>query len=234
MSSTLADLGHLAGLNAPILCFDTCSILDIIRDPTRDNVRAHERVVALRLLSAMETRTELTGLVADQVHLEFAEHVSGIQDEAASALHRLSRQLARIEEVAGVFGQARRTDLSQLEGHVMRSRAVVDRLMDMAVTASQSPAVASLALRRLNLPRTPARKGKDSMKDCVVIETYLDIVAMLRGGGLRAKVVFVSSNTKDYAGVTGSALKPDAAEDFASVGMEYAPNLAAAVHLLGL
>ena len=47
------------------------------------------------------------------------------------------------------------------------------------------------------------------MKDCVVIESYLDIVSSLRTAGLTSKIVFVSSNTRDYAGETGRALKAD-------------------------
>jgi hypothetical protein len=51
---------------------------------------------------------------------------------------------------------------------------------------------------------------------------------------LESKIVFVSPNTKDYAGEPGTALKPDLAQEFATLGMEYAPNLAAAKHLLGV
>ena len=72
------------------------------------------------------------------------------------------------------------------------------------------------------------------MKDCVVIETYLEIARGLRAGGLAAKIVFVSSNTRDYAGETGSTLRPDLAREFATLNMEYAPNLAAARNFLGL
>ena len=103
--------------------------------------------------------------------------------------------------------------------------------------ATPMPAAAHIASRaflRLNQARAPARKGKDSMKDCVVIETYLDVAARLRAAGLKSKIVFASSNTKDYTGDTRRALRPDLAEEFALLEMEYAPNLAAARHLLGL
>jgi hypothetical protein len=104
----------------------------------------------------------------------------------------------------------------------------------LGVSRDGDPEIASRALLRLNQARTPARKGRDSMKDCVVIETYLDAVGELRAAGLESKIVFVSPNTKDYAGEPGRALKPDLAQEFATLGMEYAPNLAAAKHLLGM
>ena len=72
------------------------------------------------------------------------------------------------------------------------------------------------------------------MKDCVVIETYMDVIAKIRDAGLTSKVVFASSNTKDYMGETGRILNPDLAAEFAKLSIEYAPNLAAARHFLGL
>lgn len=72
------------------------------------------------------------------------------------------------------------------------------------------------------------------MKDCVVIESYLDVTRTLRGAGLTTKIVFLSSNTSDYVGNSGSMLKPDLGTEFSSLNMEYAPNMGAAKFQLGL
>ncbi len=98
--------------------------------------------------------------------------------------------------------------------------------------ASQGPDIPSKALARLNQARTPARKGKDSMKDCVVVETYLDVVGALRAAGHANPIVFASSNLKDYATETRSTLKPDLAAEFAALNFQFAPNFAAAKHML--
>ena len=66
-----------------------------------------------------------------------------------------------------------------------------------------------------------------------MIETYLDVVRQLRNARLAAPIVFVSSNIKDYAEETGVRLRTDLAEEFAALNLEFAPNLAAAKHLLG-
>jgi hypothetical protein len=66
------------------------------------------------------------------------------------------------------------------------------------------------------------------------VATYLHIVGKLRAAGLKSCVVFVSSNKNDYAAENGSTLKPDLATEFAALGIEYAPNLGAAKHLLGV
>lgn len=229
-----ADIAGLVALGAPILCFDTCAVLDIMRDPTRETVRDHEQRAALDLLTAIEAGTNLVGLVAEQVRLEFDNNADAVAQEAKRALQKLREQIARIDAVAAVLGSHGRTDLRHLEDYADRSRAIVDRLMAAVTSVPQSPEIASRALLRLNQVRTPARKGKDSMKDCVVIESYLDIISSLRAAGLTSRVVFVSSNTKDYAGGTGRSLNPDLAEEFFKMGTEYAPNLAAAKYSLGL
>ncbi|SDR31278.1 hypothetical protein SAMN05519103_01926 [Rhizobiales bacterium GAS113] len=234
MSTLAADVARLASLGAPILCFDTCTVLDIMRDPTRETVRDHELQAALDLLSAMETGAKLVGLVADQVRFEFGQSVDQVAEEADKALMKLRLQLARMDAVAAVFGGAARTNLAHFDNHVVRSRDVAERWMNVATSAIQAPEIESRAFRRVNLAQAPARKGKDSMKDCVVIETYLDNVSALRGAGLSSKIAFVSSNKADYIEGTAQKLRADLTADFATIGMEYVPNLAAARHYLGL
>jgi hypothetical protein len=229
-----AEMARVAALQAPLLCFDTCTVLDIMRDPTRETARAHESQAALDLLAAIESGTKLIALMADQVGFEFGENAKAVEEEATKSLKKLRDQLARIDAVAAVFGGVGQTSVRHLDDHTARARAIVDRWMAAATPAKQQPDIASRAFVRLNQARTPAQKGKDSMKDCVVIETYLDIVAKLRSAGLTAKAVFVSSNTADYTGETRKTLKSDLAAEFAVLGMEYAPNLAAAKHFLGV
>ena len=228
------DVTWIAALGAPVLCLDTCTILDIMRNSLRETVRVHEREAALYLLSVMETGTALTGLTADQVHAEFQTNAKNVQDEAARALNGLRDTLARIDDIAAVFGTTGRADLSHLDGHTIRSRAVADRWMAIATRIYADDDIELRAFRRSRAARTPAQKARDSTKDCLVIETYLDTVTKLRAAGLASRVVFVFSNTRDYAGETGRALNADLAAEFAILDMEYAPNLAAAKHLLGL
>lgn len=229
-----ADIARIATLGAPVLCLDTCSILDIMRDPTRESVQAHEGAAALQLLSALEAGPRLTCLVADQVLLEFDEYSAEILQETENGLKKFLGNVARVQSVIAAFGGSGSIELSHFTAHSSRSKAVVDRIMAAAQRAPQHPEIASRALLRVNQARTPARKGKESMKDCVVIETYLDTVTALRAAGLRSKIVFASSNTKEYVGPLGGPLKADIGQEFANLGIEYAPNLAAAKHSLGL
>jgi hypothetical protein len=230
----MLPLSDIVARGAPVLCLDTCIILDIMRDPTLDSASSADRVAALTLLSAMATKNNLVGFLAAQVAIEFGEHVKPVEEEAERALSKLRDRLKRLDAINVALGGKGVVDVSHYGDCVSRSKSIAERLIAAAAPVSQSDETTARAFKRLNEARTPASKGKQSMKDCVVIETYLDAVVELRKAGLKSPIVFASSNVKDYAGETGSVLRPDLATEFAALDMEYAPNLSAAKHYLGL
>lgn len=71
------------------------------------------------------------------------------------------------------------------------------------------------------------------MKDCVVVETYVDAVRRLRDAGLASRMIFVP-RTPRISSRRASFPKPDLAREFAGVELGFAPNLAAAKHALCL
>lgn len=229
----MLSVSDIVTCGGPVLCLDTCVILDIMRDPTRENASPADRVAAVSILSAMEAQNGLVGLLAAQVRVEFDEHLKPVEDEAAKALSKLRDRLQRLDAMNVALGGMGATDVSHYDDYVSRSKSTAERLIAAAPLVPQSDEMTSRAFRRLNEARTPATKGKQSMKDCVVIETYLDAIRKLRKAGLTSPVVFASSNVKHYAGESGSVLRPDLAAEFAELGIQYAPNLPAAKHLLG-
>lgn len=110
---------------------------------------------------------------------------------------------------------------------------VVDRYASVSTTISHSDSVVGRAHRRLTSANAPARKGRDAINDCLIIETYLDVVHQLRDEGHTQPIVFVSSNVNDYAAKRGSVPKSELAKEFSVLNMQYAPNMAAAKHKLG-
>ena len=105
--------------------------------------------------------------------------------------------------------------------------------MNVGKDAPESNQVSSLAVTRVLQGRAPSRRGKDSTKDCIILETYLEHIRSARGAGLAASIVFVSSNTTDYA-TTAARLTEDIASEFADLEVAFAPNMAAAKVVLGL
>lgn len=229
-----AEVVRIANLNVPILCFDTCSALDLMRDPTRETADASDRKTALNLLMSIERSQYLVSLMAEQVRREFNEYVDEIEKETATALQKLGEKVQRIDEIAGAYGASEFTNISHLDDHAECARKIADRWIASALPVGETDAVSLRALQRVREARAPARKGKDSTKDCIVIETYLDIVKRLRRANSLKPIVFISSNTKEYTREGRMRLKDDLEKEFADVGLKYAPNFAAAKHCLGL
>ena len=107
-------------------------------------------------------------------------------------------------------------------------------ILGVALTHATTPDLTYRAIARMTQKRTPAKLGKDSSKDCVVVESYLEVAANLRNLGHTADFVFASSNTKEFVSSTTSALNADIAAEFAAVGIRYSRALHETRHLLGL
>lgn len=228
-----ADLAAIAAQGLPVLCFDSCTALDLLRNPAREEIKPHERMAAMDLLAAAE-QGRVTFLMADQVAQEIGNNLPSTEGDAVKGLARLKEQVMRVHALDLAYGGVGRLNLDHLDDHVVRARGVFDRWMTCARQVSQGTDVAARAFLRVTQGRAPARKGKESMKDCVIVETYLEAVAGLRSVAHALPIVFASSNVNDYTDSPGTRLRTDLAQDFAVVKLGYAPNCAAAKHLLGL
>ena len=221
-------------MDIPVLCLDTCVILDVLRDPARNDVRVHDHEASLALLSVVQSGTILEALVAEQVIREFRDNVESVQQDARRSLRRRTQEIDKLNTLVALYGTLRPIELSHWTDHDKRARNAADRWLHVSTVIYETSDTLSNAFLRLNQARSPARRGKQSMKDCVILETYLEYVQSLRTKGRTATAVFVSSNTRDYAADDKTTIKDDLKDEFQSLGLEYAPNMGAARGLLKL
>ena len=220
--------------NARILCLDTCAILDILRDPTRDDVKVDHQEASLALLLEAESGANLKAVVTDLVRSEFFQRVGDVQDEATRSIARLRDQIGKLDRLATLHGSPGKSSADHWNGHVARCRDVAERWLRASTVASQTEQIELAAFRRVMEARSPARRGKESAADCTIIETYLDFIRKLRDSDAMVPAVFVSSNTRDYTDHLRGGIRADITGDFAAINLEYAPNMGAARHKLGL
>ena len=180
-----------------------------------------------------ETGSGLEVRVADQVRLEYADRVEGVQEKTTLALTKLQSQIQKIDELAGLHGCKGQVVLDHWDGHPKRCRKAADRWMRIAKSIPTPSDVEKRAFARVNKALPPAGRGKNEMKDCVILETYLAYVRALRVDSTRT-VVFVSSNTRDFANERGNDVADEIRAEFLAVDLKYAPNMRIARRLLGL
>lgn len=227
------DLVRIRMLGLPVLCLDTCSILDLMRAITRDDINPANLKSAQELLSASEIGVRLVVLIAEQVSFELSANMQVIYDDAETALAKFRARTENIDDIARLYGANGAIDTTHLAGHVQRAKNVVERLVAAATLVPQNDKILAKAFLRVNQARTPGATGKQSMKDCVVVETYLEAVRSLRAHGHGERAVFLSSNTKDYFEPSTRHIAADIDADFAAVALEYAADWTIAKFFLG-
>jgi hypothetical protein len=135
-----ADVALIAASGIPVLCFDTCTVLDLMRDPTQEAVKAHERRGAMEILTSVESANKPVLLVAEQVQREFSENVGRVEEETRVSIQKLKKQIARIDNVVAVYGAKGTTNLDHLGNHVSSSTICrkMDRRGDACPTGSRN------------------------------------------------------------------------------------------------
>lgn len=228
-------VARIVALALPVLLNDTCFLLDVVRNPTRDTIRPEDSIAAMKIVDALTGDTpRLVSCIAQQVGLELQENRTDVEGEAANALTALAKRLLRMDAIIQAFGGSGTSDMAHLHGHRSLTNAALDRWLDASQKPAQPVEVPGRAIDRVNRAGAPARKGKQSIKDCVITETYLDLAGRLRAAGFQGRIVFASSNTGDFCDPPSNKLKADIAAEFAELQIDFAPNFGTASHLLGL
>ncbi len=225
-----SSVGNSNPLDIPVLYLDTCVVLDILRDPARSDVRVHDHESSLALLSTAQSGTVLEVLAAEQASLEFRENVEQVQREARRSLVRRMREIRKLNELSALYGRSRPIDLAHWSNHDKRARKEAERRLQVSATLRETSDAVPNSFLRLNQARSPARRGKQFMKDCVILETCLEHLRSLRQKGRTATALFVSSNTSDCAADDKATIK----DEFESLSLEYAPSMGAARGLFKL
>lgn len=234
MSLDQSTINDLVQLGSPILCVDTCALLDVIRDIT--DVHRDFKYVgdALSLLEAAESDGKLTVLMSEVVLRELNDNAANEEQKASEGLKNFLKRAERIHKTATAYGANGTLQINHIDGHVNRAMKIFDRWKTISKVVPLNDGVKTRSTDRVLLVRSPAARGKDSTKDCMIFETYLELAGQLRSAGLNAPMVFISSNTEEYREPNKRVLKADIEADLVNVSLEYASNFGEARNRLGL
>ncbi|ABK43685.1 conserved hypothetical protein [Magnetococcus marinus MC-1] len=236
MTDTASVSQCILSKNAPVLFFDTCSLLDLVRDPTRECFSSDQYETAIRLLRKVDGEEGYLHVVVNsQVHHELNDNFSSVCEDSENKLDKLNKKIAFLQRVYVSIGATVSQNLSFSKNDFSQyGKNIYDSFIGKSITYKEEDDVAkNKAFDRSRFCKAPAKKGKQELKDCIVIELYLFLAQHLRSIGYSNRIVFISSNTKDYASdVRGGILHPELKDDFDSVKMEYASNYGLAERML--
>lgn len=231
MASMADAVAQLLGAGLPALFADTCSLVDVIRSPLRPT----------ELKGCVEAATELLGLAtvdpprctlvaASFVPGEWQAHAGPEADNLRSYIAGVDEAAGRLHGFCGLVGIAPPFPSSDYGSLPLADRLhdLSRRLLDCALRLDADHDCIIRAHGRAATYTPPSRKGGE-VKDSTIIEECLEVGRRLRAAGFASKLVFCTSNKRDYC-EAGSRLHPSLATEFGAAGLGFATSLPWAVN----
>jgi hypothetical protein len=212
----------IAASGLPVLIPDTCALLDIIQAPVRDGFRVEDAKAIRRVLSALSGLPSRFALVVPAlVKDEFVDNVARAEREVIEQLTRLDSQAEAAAQRMGWLDGAtpHPTPLLGQRGHPAFGRALADSAFAHALLVHDGVDERERAYLRVKLNDAPARRGSQSMNDCLIVETALTFIREYRACAGAEPVAFLSSNIRDY--MEGRSVRVPLAAQFDQLGVTF-------------
>ncbi len=231
ISTVVADL---IARPRPVLCLDTCDLLDIIQCVAEGKARRLEHV--RRLLDRLAHNPDLVQLaVSYLVPIEWAQNQATVLADVENHTRHVDAHLADIHRAwqhaatslpgppPGYAGRGLPGALAALAGAVLGWATVLDR----------DDTCVGRALDRVHDKLRPSHAGM--VKDSIHLEHYLELCRQLRVSGFSARCVLVSANKADFWEAKNKAdIHPDLEPQLSAVRLEFFGTLEAALGSLGI
>lgn len=211
----------IMGNPAPVVCLDSCILLDVVRAPLR-NAAGEVRVARQFLVSVGRIPKTVHLIIGSPTLTEWNDHIDEVVSDCISAVDSCNA-------VADVCAYLALPGVAALPAVALGLPALLRQLSADLLAAATSldyhAGALGRAVDRVVASRLPAKKGGKGAKDAVILEHVLEATRQLRAAGLGDTCVFASSNTTDFAAAKSTALHPLLAPDFAPLNLLYATSL---------
>ena len=195
-------VAHLGRIDTPVLLLDTCTILDVVRAPVLEQVGIHDIEAVHTLIGRATGESPRVSLViCEQVHQEFRENIDAVErqtririDKAMDCFGGIVKRMQALSPEDDIPDPVKLSSL----GFPKAGRDLAEVIVQMSSVMTDHHEEIVKAYDRVKLAKPPATRAKQSVKDCVVTESYLRLAATLHAGGLARNMVFATSNTNDF------------------------------------
>ena len=177
---------QLATADTPVLLLDTCTILDVIRAPVRTQLGVHDIQAVHTLIGrAAGAPPTVSFVITAQVLQEFREHIEAVVTEAHDKLKKAANEFAEIlTRIRALYPDICIPDAVDLLslGLPQRGRTLSEQIIQTSFILADYADEVMKAYTRVRLAKPPSTKAKQSMKDCLIAESYLRLAATLHAG----------------------------------------------------
>jgi len=218
----------------PILCLDTCDLLDIIQCVAEGKAGRLERV--RRLVDALKGNADRVQLVVSYlVPVEWGQNRAAVVAEVERKTRRVDEDINEIHVAWKHIGPSVPGPPPTYSGGGLHTAlaALADAVLGWAVVLDRDEPCGGRALDRVQNKSRPSHGGM--VKDSIHLEHYLELCRQLHASGFPERRVFVSANKTDFWEAKYKPdIHPDLAPQLAAVGLEFFGTLEAALGSLGI
>jgi hypothetical protein len=234
MPAIAALVADLLAHPRPVLCLDTCDLLDIIQCVAEGKAQRVQH--ARRLVRELGTHPDLVQLVVSYlVPVEWGQNQAAVIADVERKTRQVDTDIAEIHLAWHHLGSALPGPPPSYAGAGLPA-ALADlaaEVLGCATVLDRDDTCVRRALDRVHDKLRPSHAGM--VKDSIHLEHYLELCRQLHASGLPARRVFVSANKADFWEAKNKAdIHPDLAPQLAAVGLEFFGSLEAALGSLGI
>jgi hypothetical protein len=201
MTSALDVVGAVCASPCPVIFLDTAAILDVLRVPFRHELQVDILDAAAALIDDSAAAPRRVWAISTwNVMQELQANRQAVLQELRTSISNLRKSTNRLSRVASLVLPERQlppVDWSddELGDRVLR---IMDRMADSLTLFRGSVECVGRARDRLWAGLPPASESRREYKDCEIFEEFLELAHALRASRFGNRIVFVTSNTKDY------------------------------------
>lgn len=181
-----------------ILILDTCCVLDVIRCIQRENLSVLKATIEIINLFDMK-QNNFVIVLPSLIDTEWSDNNVSVSSETKNFIEKCD---VVHKNLVQSFGMVFPTQLNAIYfSHHNFEKILCDfseKLLNLSFSLESIEECTIKASNRVVCNIPPAAKGKNSLKDCIIFEETLFLGNLLRDGGFTKKIVFASSNTKEY------------------------------------
>ena len=234
MPTLAAVVADLLARPRPVLCLDTCDLLDII--PCVAEGKAGRREHVRRLVDALDDDPDRLLLVVSYlVPVEWAQNQASVLADVELRTRRVDEDIAEIHRAWQHAGSQLPGPAPSHAGSGLPAAlaALAGTVLGCAVILDLDQTCIGRALDRVHTKARPSHNGM--VKDSIHLEHYLELCRQLHTSGFPGRRVFVSANKADFWEAKHKAdIHPDLEAQLRAVGLEFFGTLEAALGSLGV
>ena len=210
----------IASKGSSVLFLDTCAILDIIRPLKRKKV--HDLMAAKDILDQIDKGEFNCQIVlSSRIDEEYADNLEDTRLEHLRFVKHLMESWKSYYDANAIFGNP--TDRLNIINDPLckQMKSLTDRILDTGIHMLEQDNLHARASKRTSRGLPPAAKGKQELKDCIIVEECLELCRQLNVENTLGSLFFLTSNDNDYRHEKSIDLKEPLRSEFQSLGLNY-------------